>query len=76
MDNLLTAVQARASADEPWLVVITTDHGHIDEGGHGGDSPQERASFVIAQGFGRPNPAWTTDFQAHDLTPLLLAERA
>lgn len=76
VQTLLAAVQARACAEEPWLVVITTDHGHIDEGGHGGDTPQERASFVIAQGFGRPNPSWTTDFQAHDLTPLLLAERA
>ena len=76
VQNLLAAVQARASSEEPWLVVITTDHGHIDEGGHGGDTPQERASFVIAQGFGRPNPSWAADLQAHDLTPLLLAERA
>ena len=74
--NLLKAVEYRSSVDEPWLVVITTDHGHLDEGGHGGDSPQERASFVIAQGFGRANPDWPADFQAHDLTPLMLSERA
>lgn len=33
-------------AAEDWLVVITTDHGHRDEGGHGGDSWQERQSFL------------------------------
>ena len=76
LNNLLMAVKSRASVEEPWLVVITTDHGHLNEGGHGGDSPQERASFVIAQGFGRANPAWPAEFQAHDLTPLLLTERA
>lgn len=76
VENLLTAVRARASEDEPWLVVITTDHGHLDIGGHGGDTPQERASFVMAQGFGRPNPTWPQRIEPHDLTPLLLAERA
>ena len=75
-DSMIAAVEARASADEPWLVVITTDHGHRPEGGHGGDTAAERASFVIAQGYGRANPAWPQAFGAHELTPLLLAERA
>jgi len=75
VENLLTAVRSRANADEPWLVVITTDHGHLDLGGHGGDSPQERASFVIAAGFGRSNPDWPQLMEPHELTPLLLAER-
>ena len=75
LNNLLLAVKTRASAGEPWLVVITTDHGHLDEGGHGGDSPQECASFVIAQGFGRANPVWPAELHPHDLTPLLLSER-
>jgi len=75
VETLLTAVRTRASAGEPWLVVITTDHGHLDIGGHGGDSPQERASFVIAEGFGRSKPAWPLEFGPHELTPLLLAER-
>ena len=76
LENLLTAVQARSTENEPWLVVITTDHGHVDAGGHGGDSPPERASFVIARGFGRSNPVWPSQFEAQELTPLLLAERA
>ena len=74
--NLLKAVQVRASADEPWLVVLTTDHGHINAGGHGGESAQERASFVIAQGIGRTNPVWPESFEPHELARLLLAERA
>jgi len=56
--------------------VMVTDHGHRDEGGHGGDSEQERASFVIAHGIGRDNPQWNLDIEPHHLTDLLLAERA
>jgi bisphosphoglycerate-independent phosphoglycerate mutase (AlkP superfamily) len=29
-------------------VPVTTDHGHLDEGGHGGDSPVERTVFVVS----------------------------
>ncbi|HJG63857.1 MAG TPA: alkaline phosphatase family protein [Corynebacterium stationis] len=29
---------------EDWLVIITTDHGHVDEGGHGGDTAREKES--------------------------------
>jgi predicted AlkP superfamily pyrophosphatase or phosphodiesterase len=60
---------------EQWLLVLTTDHGHIDEGGHGNDSPQERASFVIALGVGRDNPTWQSEIAPESLTPLLLEER-
>jgi predicted AlkP superfamily pyrophosphatase or phosphodiesterase len=74
--SMIAAVEARASTDEPWLVVVTTDHGHLDIGGHGGDSPEERASFVIAKGFSRPDPQWPFSFEPNELTPLLLAERA
>lgn len=45
--GLLEAVRSRPTfADEDWLVVITTDHGHRDEGGHGEGSWQERQAFV------------------------------
>lgn len=62
--------------NEKWLLVMVTDHGHRDEGGHGGDSDQERASFVIAHGLGRENPQWKEDIEPHHLTDLLLQERA
>ena len=64
-----------AAAGWPALV-DPAGHGHRAEGGHGGDTPAERASFVIAQGYGRANPTWPQAFGAHELTPLLLAERA
>ncbi|MGE4622196.1 hypothetical protein [Bifidobacterium longum] len=44
------AVERRSSnhPDEDWLVCITTDHGHLDEGGHGGADPVLRRSFFGA----------------------------
>jgi len=75
--RLHTAITARVEEHgEKWLMVLTTDHGHVDEGGHGSDSPQERASFVISLGIGRENPHWPEEFSPESLTPLLLDERA
>ena len=70
-DALETRVAAKS---EKWLIVLVTDHGHRDEGGHGGDSPQERASFVIAHGIGRAHPNWSKTMEPHDLTPTILNE--
>ena len=74
--RLHMAVMKRAEEHgERWLLVLTTDHGHVDEGGHGSDSAQERASFVIGVGIGRANPDWPTSFAPEDLVQLLLDER-
>jgi hypothetical protein len=54
-------------------LVIATDHGHRDEGGHGGDSAQERASFVIAHGIGTENPSWPLDIKPEQLVGHILA---
>ena len=59
--------------DEKWLIVITTDHGHRDEGGHGGDSPQERASFVIAHGVGMQHPRWPAQIKPEELVGQILS---
>lgn len=59
--------------EEKWLIVITTDHGHRDEGGHGEDSPQERASFVIAHGIGRPHPSWPAQIKPEELVSQILS---
>ncbi|MEV0994946.1 alkaline phosphatase family protein [Nonomuraea sp. NPDC050202] len=49
LGRLLDAVRARPSyPGERWTVLVTTDHGHVDEGGHGGTSDEERTVFVIA----------------------------
>jgi hypothetical protein len=51
--RLVEAVKARATfADEDWLILVSTDHGRTDEGGHGGDSPEETTVFFLASGPG------------------------
>ncbi|MFJ7065441.1 alkaline phosphatase family protein [Streptomyces sp. NPDC101115] len=53
LGRLLTAIKARPSyAAERWTVIVATDHGHVDTGGHGGSSIEERRTFVLAQGPG------------------------
>jgi predicted AlkP superfamily pyrophosphatase or phosphodiesterase len=71
LGDLLGAV-ARRPADENWLVLVTTDHGHCDGGGHGGYSDAERATFVLAEG--RPVPTgWRTDVELVDVAAAALA---
>jgi predicted AlkP superfamily pyrophosphatase or phosphodiesterase len=49
--ELMEALRRRPTYDqEDWLILVSTDHGHKDEGGHGGDSPEERTVFFIASG--------------------------
>lgn len=51
--RFLAAIKARPSyASERWTVIVSTDHGHADAGGHGGSSIEERRTFVLAQGPG------------------------
>ncbi|HEY7375194.1 MAG TPA: alkaline phosphatase family protein [Polyangia bacterium] len=45
----LTAALAQAAGPRA-NVVVTADHGHRPRGGHGGEEPDVRASFVIAAG--------------------------
>lgn len=49
--RLMAALRARATyAQEDWLVLVSTDHGRRPDGGHGGDSPEERTIFFLAWG--------------------------
>ena len=48
--NRITATLADAWGWPRADVVVTADHGHRDRGGHGGDEPEVRASFVVAAG--------------------------
>jgi len=52
---LLSAVAARDGED--WTVLVVTDHGHVDAGGHGGDSVEERTAWIIAAGPAVPTVA-------------------
>ncbi|MEU7280911.1 alkaline phosphatase family protein [Streptomyces sp. NPDC045431] len=53
LGRMLAAIKARPTyASERWTVIVTTDHGHVDAGGHGGSSIEERRTFVLATGPG------------------------
>ncbi|WP_336249109.1 alkaline phosphatase family protein [Stomatohabitans albus] len=74
--DIVIGVQERVSQfKERWLVAVTTDHGHRPEGGHGGGTPQEVASFVIIAGFGTDTPAMPPVLEPTALMPFLLAAR-
>ncbi|MGW4631570.1 alkaline phosphatase family protein [Nocardia sp. NPDC004415] len=72
--KIADAVDARAAAhpNERWTILITTDHGHKPEGGHGGQSAYETASFVIARGPGFAAGAQNNGYTLADITPTVL----
>ena len=72
--RLLDAVEQRATyARENWLIVVTADHGHTPTGGHGGNTPQERETFVIARGAGFTPGSVRHDVRIVDIAPTVLA---
>ncbi|MER6256654.1 alkaline phosphatase family protein [Streptomyces sp. NPDC001584] len=73
--QLLTAVKNRpAYAQENWKILVTTDHGHTDSGGHGGSTIQERGTFVIAKGAGIPAGSVRADVRLADVAATALAQ--
>lgn len=51
--RLVDIVDRRAAEqDETWTVIAVTDHGHVDAGGHGGESDEERTAWIAARGPG------------------------
>ncbi|OKI56228.1 alkaline phosphatase family protein [Streptomyces sp. MJM1172] len=73
--QLLTAVQSRPTyAQENWKILVTTDHGHTDAGGHGGSTLQERGTFVIAKGAGIPAGSVREDVKLTDVAATALAQ--
>ncbi|MFQ5704445.1 MAG: alkaline phosphatase family protein [Gemmatimonadales bacterium] len=49
--QLMRAVERRRTRDqEDWLILVSTDHGRRDDGGHGGSSKKERTIFYLASG--------------------------
>lgn len=72
LGRLLDAVLMRAGAGERWLVAVTTDHGHLDGGGHGGGEPEVVASFVARRGWGATPDEWPDRIEPTELTPRLL----
>jgi predicted AlkP superfamily pyrophosphatase or phosphodiesterase len=62
--ELIAALRSRPDyAHEHWLILVSTDHGRTAQGGHGGDSPEERTIFYLAAGPAAPSgpPAATPE---------------
>ena len=72
--RLLAAVRSRpAYAQEGWTIVVVTDHGHLDQGGHGGREPEVATAWTAAAGPGI-RPADPTPVTRQDqIAPLVLA---
>ncbi|MFJ5708196.1 alkaline phosphatase family protein [Streptomyces sp. NPDC093105] len=65
LGQLLTALRERPDASaEAWTVIVVTDHGHRDEGGHGGRSTPERTAWIATSGPGI-TPADTPESLRH-----------
>jgi predicted AlkP superfamily pyrophosphatase or phosphodiesterase len=72
--RLLAAVRDRPLYPrEGWTVVVVTDHGHLDRGGHGGREPEVATAWVAAAGPGivPGGPALVT--RQDQIAPLVLA---
>lgn len=66
--RILDAVESRATYDdESWQIMVTADHGHLPGGGHGGDSDEERSTYVIGQGPGFEPGATRDDVEIVDI---------
>lgn len=76
LGRLVEGVRSRSTFhEEDWLVLVTTDHGRTERGGHGGDSPEEATVFYLASGpsvgVGAPvEPPATVDLVATALAHL------
>ncbi|MEU6914090.1 alkaline phosphatase family protein [Streptomyces olindensis] len=71
LGRLLAAIDARP-AHEHWTVLVTTDHGHLDTGGHGGDTRAEREVFVVLAGPGTPGGTRLDTPRLVDIAPTVL----
>jgi hypothetical protein len=71
LGRLLAAVEPRAGED--WLVVVTTDHGQADDGGHGAGTEPERRWWVVAAGGALPAGSTAAEPRPVDVAPTVLA---
>ncbi|GAA4878556.1 alkaline phosphatase family protein [Kitasatospora terrestris] len=71
--QVVNAVKSRPTyASEDWTILVTTDHGHTDAGGHGGNSANERQTFVVANGAGYAAGSTRKDVKPVDIAPTVL----
>ncbi|MFD4292442.1 alkaline phosphatase family protein [Rhodococcus sp. NPDC058505] len=71
--RIVDAVDRRAAdTGEQWTILVTADHGHKPTGGHGGQTPEEATTFVIARGAGYAAGATDNGYTIADITPTVL----
>jgi len=66
--RLVAAVRGRPDAQD-WTIVVVTDHGHLDGGGHGGREPEVVTAWAAVSGPGASGPAVASHL---DIAPLVL----
>ncbi|MFE4455348.1 alkaline phosphatase family protein [Streptomyces sp. NPDC056796] len=72
--QMVSAVRNRSTyGSEDWLIMVTTDHGHTDAGGHGGAGAAERQTFLIAAGAGITPGSTRHDIRMPDVAVSALA---
>lgn len=71
--QILQAMHERETFNrEDWLIIVTADHGHTPKGGHGGSTPRERATFVIANSKKFTAGSERQDVKITDIAPTVL----
>ncbi len=72
--RLLDAVRSRPSYEqEGWTIVVVTDHGHLDQGGHGGREPEVATAWAAAAGPGIDPGGPPVITRQDQIAPLVLA---
>jgi predicted AlkP superfamily pyrophosphatase or phosphodiesterase len=72
--RLLDAVRSRPSYEqEGWTIVVVTDHGHLDQGGHGGREPEVATAWAAAAGLGIDPGGPPVITRQDQIAPLVLA---
>jgi len=64
---------ASLSSRERWTMVVVTDHGHLDEGGHGGREPEVTTAWAAAAGPGIAPGGPPLITRQDEVAPLVLA---
>lgn len=72
IDRTLGDVLAKLELERD-AVIITSDHGHVDRGGHGGEEPEVVEVPLILAGAGIARGATSTDATLLDLAPTISA---
>ncbi|HYB45898.1 MAG TPA: alkaline phosphatase family protein [Streptosporangiaceae bacterium] len=72
--RLLAALRSRPGYErEGWTAVVVTDHGHLDQGGHGGREPEVVTAWAAAAGPGIDPGGRPAVTRQEQIAPLVLA---